>query len=176
MSIPKLLLITLSIALAGQSAGAATLHVATHGNDANPGTDSKPFASIERARDEIRRLKAAGPLPSGGIVVEVRGGVYEVPRAVEFSKQDSGASGSPIVYQARRGESVRLVGGRVVTGWQRVADPKLLGPTGGIRPRQRVAGGFAGAGDHRLRGGGGGRAATGAFPSGPTDDVGPLAE
>ena len=127
MSIPKLLFIALSIALADRSAGVATLHVATDGNDANPGTESKPFATIERARDEIRRLKAVGPLPSGGIVVEVHGGIYEVRRVIEFSKPDSGSSGSPIVYQARRGESVRLVGGRVVTGWQRVADPKLLG-------------------------------------------------
>jgi hypothetical protein len=176
MSLPKLLLITLSIALAGRSAGAVTLHVATHGNDANPGTEAKSFASIERARDEIRRLKAAGPLPSGGIVVEIRGGVYQMRRAVEFSKEDSGSNGSPIVYQARRGEAVRLVGGRVVTGWQRVADPKLLGRLEGSARGNVWQADLRALGITDFGGGGSGRPATGAFPSGPTDDTGPLAE
>ena len=66
----------LALALASQSVPAATFLVATNGNDANPGTEAKPFATIERARDEIRQLKSTGPLPAGGIVVEVRGGTY----------------------------------------------------------------------------------------------------
>ena len=39
---------------------AAEFHVALNGSDANPGTSSKPFASLERARDEIRKLNVAG--------------------------------------------------------------------------------------------------------------------
>jgi hypothetical protein len=34
-----------------------TVHVAPQGNDANPGTAKKPFATLERARDEIRSVR-----------------------------------------------------------------------------------------------------------------------
>ena len=36
---------------------AAEFHVAPTGNDANPGTMEKPFATLERARDAARKLK-----------------------------------------------------------------------------------------------------------------------
>ncbi len=55
---------------------AITLHVAPGGADANPGTRAKPFATLERARDEVRALKKAGPLPRGGVAVELAGGVW----------------------------------------------------------------------------------------------------
>jgi len=105
---------------------AADFHVAPSGNDANPGTEDQPFATLERARDEIRHRKAAGPLPVGGITVEIRGGAYELSRPFELTTQDSGAQEAPIVYRARRGETVKLVGGRVVTGWKPLTDPAVL--------------------------------------------------
>jgi hypothetical protein len=37
-----------------QAVTAAGSHVATNGNDANPGTKAKPFATLKRARDAIR--------------------------------------------------------------------------------------------------------------------------
>ena len=40
----------------------ADFHVAPNGDDAHAGTESKPFATLERARDEVRKLKQAGPL------------------------------------------------------------------------------------------------------------------
>ncbi len=112
--------------LATRGALAATLFVATTGHDANPGTETQPFATLERARDEIRQRKVAEPLPAGGITVEVRGGVYELARPLELTDQDSGAEHAPIVYRARQGEIVRLVGGRTVTGWQPVTNPAIL--------------------------------------------------
>ncbi len=105
---------------------AATLCVATDGNDTHPGTAEKPFATLERARDEIRRMRAAGPLPVGGITVELRGGVYELARPIELTGQDSGTDNAPIVYRARRGEGVKIVGGRAVTGWRLVTDAAIL--------------------------------------------------
>jgi hypothetical protein len=105
---------------------ATTLFVATNGNDTNPGTEEKPFATLERARDEIRHIKSGGPLPVGGITVQVRDGVYELVRPIELTDKDSGTEKTPIVYRARRGEGVRIVGGRVVTGWQPVTAPTIL--------------------------------------------------
>ena len=107
-------------------ARAATLFVATNGNDTHPGTIEKPFATLERARDEIRHLKSGERPPMDGIVVELRGGVYELPRPVELTEQDSGTPNAPIVYRGRRGEVVRIVAGRAVTNWQPVTDPAIL--------------------------------------------------
>jgi hypothetical protein len=114
------------LTFACQGLMAATLFVAGHGSDANPGTEEKPFATLERARDEIRQRKAAGPLPAGGITVEVRGGVYELPRPLELTDQDSGTENAPIVYRARQGEVVKITGGRAVSGWKPVSDSAVL--------------------------------------------------
>ena len=43
------------------------LHVSPNGDDANPGTEAKPFASLERARDDIRSLRQGAALPAGGV-------------------------------------------------------------------------------------------------------------
>jgi len=111
-----------------------TLYVAPIGNDQWSGrlpapnrrqTDG-PFATLERARDEIRKLKTAGALPKGGVTVELRAGTYELARPFELTAEDSGTEEAPILYRARQGEEVRLSGGQVVTGWKPVTDPAIL--------------------------------------------------
>ena len=109
-----------------------TFYVSTAGRDEwsgrqpKPGKTDGPFATLERARDEIRRLKAAGGLPKGGVVVEVAEGTYELERPLELSAEDSGEKAAPVVYRARPGAEVRITGGRLVTGWRRVTDEAVL--------------------------------------------------
>ncbi len=118
--------VLLSALLVGPLAWAAEFTVATDGDDANPGTETKPFATLGRARDAVRELKAKGPLPGGGVTVELRGGAYQLAQPFALAEADGGASNAPVVYRARKGEDVRLVGGRIVTGWTRVADAAVL--------------------------------------------------
>jgi len=106
-------------------AGAVTYHVSTRGSDSNPGTKVRPFATIARARDEIRKLKKTG-LPKGGVIVEINGGRYELREPVCFAEEDSGEESAPIEYRARAGEEVRVVGGRTITGWKAVKDQAVL--------------------------------------------------
>lgn len=128
------MVLLLSSAAALNAQAAITLHVAPHGNDAWTGQEPQPnaektagpLATLAGARDAIRALKNRGPLPPGGVVVEVAGGVYEFAHALELTAEDSGEEKSPIVYRAAPGKEVRLVGGKVVTGWQLVADPAVL--------------------------------------------------
>ena len=104
----------------------ATLHVAPGGDDAGPGTRERPFASLEGARDAIRRLKAKDGLPPGGVAVFVRGGRYPVRRPFELTAADSGTLDSPIVYRALPGEMPRFRGGVVLSGARQVTDERTL--------------------------------------------------
>jgi hypothetical protein len=111
------------------------LYVSTQGNDSwsgklaqpNRAKSDGPFATLERARDEIRSLKAKNKLPKGQIIVEIREGAYELPATFELEAQDSGSDSlSRIVYQGEKGKEVRLSGGRDVTKWSVVSDEAVL--------------------------------------------------
>lgn len=81
-------------------------YIATDGDDANPGTLERPFATLEKARDTIRQSPGAG-----GITVYIRQGRYFRDQSFTLGKEDSGQSGQPITYRAYPGEEVRLIGG-----------------------------------------------------------------
>ncbi|MFH0797550.1 MAG: right-handed parallel beta-helix repeat-containing protein [Candidatus Omnitrophota bacterium] len=76
-----------------------------------------PFASVARARDAIRQIKAAGQL-SQPIAVQIRGGLYNLREPLVFTPQDSGTAQTPIIYEAYPNEVPVLSGGRVITGWE----------------------------------------------------------
>lgn len=85
-----------------------------------------PFATLERARDEIRMLRKYGKLPEGVIAIIVRGGTYYRQMPFELGAEDSGTERSPIVFTAQDGEQVRIVGGALLKDWKRVEDERVL--------------------------------------------------
>jgi hypothetical protein len=105
---------------------AASFHVSTQGSDENPGTRRKPFASMERARDEIRRQTEDGKRPGDSFEVIVRGGVYPVGRAFTLDAIDSGTEAAPVVYRAEPGEHPVFSGGRTLRHFEPVTDAALL--------------------------------------------------
>ncbi len=78
------------------------------------GTDG-PFASLARARDEIRRQKADGA--EGPFTVMVREGMYSLDETFTLSADDSGTADAPVEYRAYQDEKPRLLGGRQITGF-----------------------------------------------------------
>jgi hypothetical protein len=126
-----LILIGGSVAMA-QTAPAPSLYVAPDGNDAwsgklarpNHGGSDGPFATIARARDEVRKLKVSAP--AGGLVVEIAAGGYQLAAPLEFTAADAGTADCPVEYRAHATGQARLIGGRVVTGWRLVSDPAVL--------------------------------------------------
>jgi hypothetical protein len=98
-------------------ASAAEWFVSPRGQDTWPGTAERPFASLERARDAVRALKAHGAL-TGPVRVLVAGGDYVLSRPVEFTPADSGTPAAPISYQAQPGAAPVFSGGRTISGWQ----------------------------------------------------------
>ncbi len=118
----RLFILILCVAAGGSQA--AEFHVAPNGNDANPGTSAKPFATLERARDGARQSKIQNP--KSKIDVVIHGGTYELARPFELTAADSGSAKTLVVYRARKGETVRISGGRTVTGWKPVTDAGVL--------------------------------------------------
>ena len=86
----------------------AEYHVAPHGSDANRGTEAQPFATLQRA---VEQLKA-------GDTLLIHGGVYRetvrIPR--------SGHPGAPITLRPYRGQTVIISGCDPITGWTRNGD------------------------------------------------------
>jgi parallel beta-helix repeat protein len=127
--------------------GAAAFYVSTAGDDAwsgtraEPGGGDGPFATLARARDAVRTLKSAAS-PAGPIVVQLRGGRYELKQPVVFTPDDSGSAAAPIVYMAYPGERPLLSGGTVVSGWKAGADGRWTATVPGVKegwyPRQLV--------------------------------------
>ena len=113
--------VVLALALVATDVHAAEFHVSPNGNDTNTGTQAKPFATLERARDAIRELKQAGPLKEP-VTVRLQAGTYPMAQEVRFGPEDSGTAACPITYTAAEGAAVVLDGGRRITGWKKHDD------------------------------------------------------
>jgi hypothetical protein len=77
-------------------------YVAPVGNDANPGTPEKPFATLQRAQGAVRQKHGD---------VFLRGGTYYLPATLVFTAEDSGAKNAPVVFQNYQGEKPVVSGG-----------------------------------------------------------------
>jgi parallel beta-helix repeat protein len=100
------LLVTAAILIFSTFSLAAEFFVAENGDNGNPGTKEKPFATLEAARDAVR---------SSGkdtvTVVNIRQGRYFRDKTFELGKKDSGTEQNPVVYRAYKGEKVIIDGG-----------------------------------------------------------------
>lgn len=102
---------------------ALELYVSPEGRDtwsgtlAAPAGDDGPFATLARARDEVRKAKADGRLAEGA-TVHVRGGTYPLTETFELGAEDSGTAEGPVVYRAYEQEKPVLVGAAKVTDFR----------------------------------------------------------
>ncbi|QNK57382.1 Ig-like domain-containing protein [Paenibacillus sp. PAMC21692] len=106
-----------------------TLFVAPNGdNESGLGTINAPFATLEKARDAIRELKADSGLPDGGITVYLRGGEYRLGKSFELTEEDSGTEDNPIIYKAYNNEEVKIMGGATIDAseFKTVTDENIL--------------------------------------------------
>lgn len=109
--------------LLAASLSAAEIWVAPEGDDHNPGTKEKPFASPEiavRKARELRRLN--DPSLAGGITIILRGGTYALAHPLLFRVEDSGTAESPTTIRSAENEFATLSGGVAVRGWKHASD------------------------------------------------------
>jgi hypothetical protein len=98
-------------------ATAAEFHVSPKGNDANPGSARKPFATLEKARDAVRAFKQAKG-DHDTVTVWLHGGTYQPAQRLMLGPQDSGTATAPVRWCAAPGETPVVSGGRFIKGWK----------------------------------------------------------
>lgn len=87
-----------------QTVPAADFYVSPAGNDDHPGTETQPFATLERARDAVRVAKGT---------VWIRGGSYFLAHTFVLGPPDSGTT-----YRAYPNEIARITGGREIADFR----------------------------------------------------------
>lgn len=89
-------------------ASAATFTIAPNGDDANPGTQAQPLATLEAARDAARKA-GAGPH-----TITVMPGEYFLAKPLALDAQDNG-----LTIEAASTNGPVLYGGKAIRGWKR---------------------------------------------------------
>jgi len=115
------LVVFLSFSLLSCQKAPLTVFISPDGSDLADGSNEHPFATIERARDEVRELKKE--FPEKDIRVYLRGGVYRLTKTVVFTREDGAGTGHTITYEAYPGERPVLSGSIPVTNWVRLNEP-----------------------------------------------------
>jgi hypothetical protein len=117
-------LVTFAAALNAFAVG--PFYVAPDGRDSNDGSKSQPFATLERARDQIRTIREGRGYPPDGIMVIVRGGRYAVTNTLTLDAKDACASNSPIIFRAADGETPIFSGAVRLKDFSPVTNAELL--------------------------------------------------
>lgn len=101
------------------------------GDDANPGTLAQPLATLEGARDTIRRQREFYKSIDQQFAIHVRGGVYTQLHSFVLDERDSGSAEAPLLIQPYDGEQVSLIGGVAL-------DPGRFRPVEDPEVRRRI--------------------------------------
>lgn len=112
-------LIALSVVLSAV-AEPALFYVDPKGNDAWPGTEEQPFATIGRARDAVRDMVAKGL--DRDVEVRIASGKYWLTEPLVFGPEFSHSSGHSIRFWSSHSRNSFISGGRIIKGWERQED------------------------------------------------------
>jgi hypothetical protein len=84
-----------------------SFYVSGNGNEANPGTKSRPFASIERALTEARKTP-------GYVTIYIFGGTYYLEQPIVFTSADSRKENETLTLTNFENQNVTVCGGALL--------------------------------------------------------------
>jgi hypothetical protein len=96
-----------------EPAASATASASAPDPSARPGTETRPFRTLARARDAARALRAAQPGVRIPVTILLHAGRHSLDTPLLLDARDSDTT-----FQAAAGEPPILSGGRAVTGWK----------------------------------------------------------
>jgi Right handed beta helix region len=92
--------------------------VSPAGNDSNPGTQSAPVKTVQRAQQLVRALNDN---MSADVTVVLADGFYRLTGPLTLSSADSGTGGHNVVWTADNGARPVFAGSAQITGWTRMS-------------------------------------------------------
>ena len=92
----------------------AEFYVSVDGSDSHAGTKERPFATLERARDEVRKIN--GDM-TGDIIVHIGTGRFTLTDTLVFDERDGATNGYSIRYVADGDGPAEISGGAQINGW-----------------------------------------------------------
>jgi hypothetical protein len=101
-SAAKINLVAIAVLFFEAMSSAQPYFVSPRGDDANPGTLKKPFATLQRAQQAVRQKRGD---------VFLRGGNYYLPAPLVFTAEDSGTKDAPVIFQNYKKETPVISGG-----------------------------------------------------------------
>ncbi len=92
------------------------IYVAPNGSDENDGSKAAPFATWQRANEEVQKYNAE---MTGDIVVHFAGGNYPIKEKMTMDEKISGRNGYKVIYKGDELLNPPVFnGGTQITGWQ----------------------------------------------------------
>lgn len=91
--------------------------VSPEGSDSSPGIENAPFLTLQRARDEVRKLNAE-KRKNHDIIIYLKDGIYRLKEPLILKPQDSGQNSHEVIYRAAPGAKPVIAGSVEVTGWK----------------------------------------------------------
>ena len=91
------------------------LHVSASATGKADGTAARPFATLEAARDALRKIRRRAGLKSP-VRVRVAPGVYRLSAPLVFTPEDGGTARCPVTWSGDGGRPL-ISGARAIEGW-----------------------------------------------------------
>ncbi len=116
----EIVIFALSFLLNWNAMAQVNIYVSPDGNNNAAGSKEQPVATIQRAQELVRELKAGNGLPEKGVKVIIDKGAYFLNESLLFTPEDNGEKGKPVVYEGAQPDGVLVSAGRRVSDWKRV--------------------------------------------------------
>ena len=88
--------------------------VSSTGNDANTGTSSAPFSTLQKALEAVAKVDKSKP---GSTVVTINGGTYQLTSPLAIDEFVGGIPTHPVTIKATAGANVKIGGGISIKDW-----------------------------------------------------------
>ncbi len=120
--LPRLVVVCLVVMSLSASAAVpeADFYVALDGDDNNPGTEEKPFATIYQAQIAIRQMLEKGV--DKDLLVYISDGIYFLNKPITFGPEDYSSRDHSVTYAAYPGENPVFSGGERIQSWELYKD------------------------------------------------------
>lgn len=89
-------------------------YVSSAGSDTNSGTQTAPFATVEKA---LRAVSDVNNDMMGDIIIHIESGVYYIPETLMIDNSNCGKNGHNVIIRGDENGETLLTGGCKITGW-----------------------------------------------------------